>query len=162
MNERFTEKHSKIGAKRVRIRRATITDAIPFLKLEAVCFEMKFADASLYYWRPIIEYCYAFKAVLSNKIVGGVIAIPTRNGQIYINSLFVHTKFRKLGIATKLLDRILMIGSKNGYVLDVKPKKRHLISFYTKYGFRVIRTKQNYYLDGAARILMTRLDTSVN
>ena len=156
MNNRFGKKQTKSFPHPVSVRGATITDAIPFLKLEAECFEMKFTEASLYYWRPIIDYCYASKAVSKNKIVGGIIAIPTRAGQIYINSLFVHKNFRKQGIATYLLNQILSISPKNGYILDVKPGKEYLISFYKKRGFSAIRAERNYYLDGATRIIMMR------
>jgi len=156
LDEKLEKLDAKCLLRSVIIRRATVSDAVPFLKLEAECFEMKFVDAALYYWRPIIDYCYAFKAVFERKIVGGIIAIPTRQGQIYINSLFVQGNFRNLGIATSLLKRISSITCEKGFILDVKTKKEYLISFYKKRGFKAIRRESNYYLDGTTRIIMKR------
>jgi hypothetical protein len=74
---------------------------VEFLRLEAECFEMDFTPNSLYFWRPVIDYCWAFKAVVKGKIVAGAIAMPTRDGRIYLNSLFVSPAFRRRRIANQ-------------------------------------------------------------
>ena len=140
----------------VRILQADAEDAEEFLKLEAACFEMEFSLNTLYYWRPIIDYCWAFKAISRRRIIGGAIAMPTRDGKIYINSLFVHSRFRKGGIGTRLLSRILRLRPCLGFVLDVKSERSFLHEFYRGHGFENTRRVQNYYLDGTTRIVMTR------
>lgn len=140
----------------VKIRQVNVSDALEFLKLEAKCFEMRFSSNTLYYWRPIVDYCWAFKAVYRRRIVGGVIAMPTRDGRIYINSLFVHPRIRECGIGTRLLSKILELRPPHEFILDVTEEKEFLRRFYRQHGFEEIRTEENYYLDRSTRIIMTR------
>ncbi len=83
-------------------------------------------------------------------------AMPTRQGMIYINSLFVHPLFRNRGIARRLLKKVLMLRTPKGFVLDVKTEKRYLIAFYEKEGFRIARKEANYYLDGSSRVILIK------
>lgn len=137
------------------IRPVELSDTARFLRLEARCFGMRYSANTLYYWRPILDYCWAFKAVHRHKIVGGVIAMPTRQGLLYINSLFVHPQMRRLGIGSKLLDVILELPS-SGFILDVKSDKMTLIKMYRRCGFKVTKKVRNYYLDGTERTIMQR------
>ncbi|MGA2663621.1 MAG: GNAT family N-acetyltransferase [Nitrososphaerales archaeon] len=132
-----------------------LADSVSFLRLEARCFGMRYNRNSLYYWRPILDYCWAYKAVQEETIVGGVIAMPTRQGLVYINSLFVDPRVRGLGIGSRLLEKVLGI-SAPGFILDVKSGKRYLIEMYQRHGFKVVRRERNYYLDGSERIIMRR------
>lgn len=140
----------------VTISRASSSDGVEFLRLEAECFEMEFTPNTLYYWRPIIDYCWAFKAMVKKKIVAGAIAMPTRDGRIYLNSLFVSPAFRRRGIATRLLLKVLRLRPGSECVLDTYPRRAHLLSFYEAHGFKVTRKVNNYYLDGTTRVLMVR------
>lgn len=139
---------------RIVISEASILDALPFLRLEAECFEMQFIKGLLYYWRPIVDYCYAFKATVKSEIIGGIIAIPTKDNRLYINSLFVAKKFRHKNIGKRLMKRILSIERFQRFVLDVKVEKQYLRIFYGQLGFREVHFKKNYYLDGTDRIIM--------
>jgi ribosomal-protein-alanine N-acetyltransferase len=140
----------------VRITRADVLDAEEFLRLEAKCFGMRFSLNTLYYWRPIIDYGWALKAVHRRRIVGGLLAMLTRNEQIYINSIFVDPNFRRRGIGTKLLSKILRLGKGRGFVLDVKAEKAYLHEFYRRHRFLEERVHDNYYLDGTRRVIMLR------
>lgn len=142
------------------IRKAGFDDAKEFLRLEASCFEMEFSPNTLYYWRPIIDYCWAFKAVQGQRIVGGIIAMPTRDGRIYVNSLFVHPRLRKCGIGTALLSRILGLKGRGAFVLDVWKDEPSLHRFYKRYGFRKASVKKNYYMDRSTRIIMVKQQAS--
>lgn len=83
-------------------------------------------------------------------------AMPTRSARIYVSSLFVDPKFRKSGIGTRLLRRVLAIRSTNGQILDVKNDKPYLIEFYLEHGFKRTKIMRNYYLDGSDRLIMIR------
>jgi ribosomal protein S18 acetylase RimI-like enzyme len=135
-------------------------DAKAFLNLEALCFGIAVRNESLYYWRPILDYRWAFKAVSEDGIVGGIIAIPTRVETIYINSLFVHPIHRKRGTARRLSRRILRLRARNGFILDVKTEKPDLVTFYEREGFRIAREMDNYYMDGSDRVTMVRKSPS--
>jgi ribosomal protein S18 acetylase RimI-like enzyme len=138
-----------------RVEQVRISDAIQFLKLEAECFGMKYSSNTLYYWRPILDYCWAFKATSKDEIVGGLIAMPTRQGFVYINSLFVHPRMRRRGIGSELLETVLRLHVP-GFILDVKSNKHFLLRMYRKYGFKITRNEPNYYLDGSSRFVMEK------
>lgn len=140
---------------KIEIRPVELYDAVPLLRLEARCFGMRYSSNSLYYWRPILDYCWAYKAARDDEILGGVIAMPTRQGKVYINSLFVHPRMRGLGIGSQLLGTVLGLPA-IGFVLDVKVDKRRLIEMYQRHGFKIIRNETNYYLDGSDRVVMER------
>ncbi len=137
------------------IRPVRPSDAVPFLRLEARCFGMRYCSNSLYYWRPILDYCWAYVASRDNEILGGVIAMPTRQGKVYINSLFVHPRMRGQGIGSQLLKTVLRL-STVGFILDVKSSKEGLIEMYERHGFRTTREEMDYYLDGSDRVIMER------
>ncbi len=141
---------------KLEIKPLSSNDAVPFLRLEARCFGMMFNRNSLYFWRPVIEYGWAFKAVQRRSIVGGIIAMPTRQEFIYINSLFVHPRFRDKGIGTRLLETVLSLRARKGFILDMKVDKPHVRKLYTRHGFKVHRIEPNYYLDNSDRIIMIR------
>lgn len=133
------------------------SDATEFLKLEARCFEMSENLETMYYWVPLLEYSYCYKAVINGKIVGGIISIPTRDDSWYINSLFVDSDFQKNGIATKLLYHIIEGCAKNKSIyLEHKTDKPHLLEFYKKHGFKIILKSKNHFSDGDDRFMLVR------
>lgn len=142
---------------KIRIKLATHKDAERFLKLEATCFKMKCNPDTVYFWTPVVSYLWAYKAELNGKLVGGIIAMPTRNGYWYINSLFVHPRYRKHGIATRLLSKVLKLAGKSKMLLDVKTDRIFLLNFYHKHGFATKKLIKNYYHDGTDRYLLVKL-----
>lgn len=144
--------------KKVKITLTCRADATEFLKLESKCFEMDENLETMYYWVPLLEYSYCYKAEISSHgIVGGIISMPTRNNSWYINSLFVHPDFRKEKIATKLLKHVIN-GCAKGKILYLEHKtdKPHLLEFYKNHGFTFIQRLNNYFSDGDARCMLVR------
>lgn len=139
------------------IRLATHEDALGFLKLEARCFKMRATMDTIYFWTPAVCYLWSYKAIANNKLVGGIIATPTRDGNWYVNSLFVHPTYRKLGIATRLLSKIIKAAGNKKIFLDVKTEKRFLVDFYGKHGFKLRKLVKNYYHDGSDRYLLVHI-----
>lgn len=143
---------------KVKITLTSKTDATEFLKLESKCFEMDVNLETMYYWVPLLEYSYCYKAEISPYgIVGGIISMPTRDNSWYINSLFVHPDFRKEKIATKLLKHIIN-GCANGKIiyLEHKTYKPHLLEFYKKHGFTFLQRSNNHFSDGDDRFMLVR------
>lgn len=140
----------------IKIRLAESKDARQFLKLEALCFKMRLTGSTMYFWKPVVSYLWTYKATINDKIVGGIIAMPTRTGDWYINSLFVHPRYRKHGIATKLLKKIIRIVGKKRIFLDVKTGRKHLLDFYGKHRFRMKKLMKNYYEDKTNRYQLVR------
>jgi len=113
---------------------------------------------TMYYWIPLLEYSYCYKAEISpHGIVGGIISMPTRNNSWYINSVFVHPDFQKNGIAAKLLYHVLDGCAKGkSMYLEHKTSKPHLLEFYKKHGFEVIEKSLNHFSDGDDRFMLVR------
>lgn len=140
----------------VRISLANHRDAESFLRLEAKCFEMRMNRNTMYFWTPAVSYLWSYKAEINGKIVGGIIAMPTRDGSWYINSLFVHPSYRKHGIATRLVSKIIRIAGTKKIILDTFKDRPYLLDFYSKRGFRIKKSVRNYYKDGENRYLLER------
>jgi ribosomal protein S18 acetylase RimI-like enzyme len=139
---------------RFQIRLANHGDAISFLKLEARCFKMRTSKDTIYFWTPAVCYLWSYKAIVDTKIVGGIIATPTRDGNWYVNSLFVHPSYRKHRIATRLLSKIIKTAGNKKIFLDIKTNRRFLMDFYNKHGFKLHKLEKNYYYDGSDRYLL--------
>jgi ribosomal protein S18 acetylase RimI-like enzyme len=133
---------------RFQIRLANHDDAITFLKLEAKCFKMRTNKDTIYFWTPAVCYLWSYKAMINGKIVGGVVATPTRDGNWYVDSLFVDPSYRKHGVATRLLSKIIKTVGKKRIFLNAKTNRRFLMDFYNKHGFKLQKLEKNYYNDG--------------
>ena len=140
----------------IKIRLTTHADAARFLELEAKCFEMIPNPETTYFWTPVVENLWAYKAVVGDCIVGGIIAMPTRDGEWYIDSLFVDPEYRKKGVASLLMERVLAIAGNHAVFLDVKTDRSFLLDFYGRFGFMVKDRLTNYYNDGSDRLLLVR------
>lgn len=138
----------------VKIKLASYRDAESFLRLEAKCFDMKANRDTMYFWTPAVSYLWSYKAEMNGKIVGGIIAMPTRDGSWYINSLFVHPSYRKHGVATRLVSKIIKIAGKKRIFLDTFKDRPYLIEFYDNRGFKIKKSMKNYYKDGENRYLL--------
>lgn len=135
---------------------AAKADALEFYQLEAKCFDMEVNDKdTLYYWAPILEYQCCFKAV-DNRIVGGLVSMPTFDGRWFLSSLFVDPTYRRQGIATRLMDAMLGVVWCGEIMTDIKTDKPHLEKFYGRFGFERVGVSADHYLDGDDRILMVR------
>lgn len=146
---------------KIDISRAKREDALEFYNLEARCFEMKGGDTdTLYYWVPILSYQCCYKAIdsdSSSRIVGGVVSMPTFDGYWYINSLFVDPKYRRSGIAGRLMQRVLDVAAYRDMMLDVKTDRPHLVRFYNGFGFEIERLSSDHYYDDSDRFIMKRI-----
>jgi ribosomal protein S18 acetylase RimI-like enzyme len=145
-----------MGKRRVKVSLASHEDALRFLELEALCVEMEPNRDTTYFWTPVVEYLWAYKAEMGSRIVGGVIAMPTRRGDWYVNSLFVHPRFRNHRIASQLLERVLRVAEGGKVLLDVKTDRPSLLRLYRKFGFEKKKIPTDYYRDGTNRFLLVR------
>ena len=141
---------------KVKVSLASHEDASRFLNLEAMCFGMEPNLDTTYFWTPVVEYLWAYKAEIGRRIVGGMIVMPTRQGHWYVNSLFVHRRYRNRGVASKMLGGFLRSVKSSKVMLDVKTDRPYLLKFYARFGFRREIFLPNYYRDGTDRFLLVR------
>jgi ribosomal protein S18 acetylase RimI-like enzyme len=95
-----------------------------------------------------------YVAVINNKIsgylLGEVIVLNDGRTVLYITYLYVATKFRKLGIASKLIDaaNVYTMDKKiNGLMLTCNTHDKYVLNFYTKKGFTIdmlLKTNSQY------------------
>jgi ribosomal protein S18 acetylase RimI-like enzyme len=133
-------------------------DAITFLKLEAKCFQMRANKDTIHFWTPAMCYLWSYKAMIDGKIVGGVVATPTRDGNWYVDSLFVDPLYRKQGVATRLLSKIIKTAGNKRIFLNAKTNHRFLIDFYNKHGFKLQKLEKNFYNDGNDLYLLVHVN----
>lgn len=91
----------------------------------------------------------------------GYIAFSMIEDEMEILNLAVHPDFRKLKLATALMDKAfeicLAMGIKKSF-LDVKVSNEPAISLYRKYGYKQIGIRRKYYPDTKEDALLFRHD----
>lgn len=73
--------------------------------------------------------------------------------QIYINTLIVHSKYRRRGVGTKLLKFLIDEIKGSEYLLDVLSTNKEALRLYQQFGFKINVTKKQKFL---LRLRLTR------
>lgn len=97
-----------------------------------------------------------FVAKLDNKIVGfvGTWIIVDES---HITNVAVHPDYRKLGIASKLIEEMISYCDKQNctaYTLEVRASNKPAISLYEKHGFKIDGVRKEYYQDNKEDALL--------
>ena len=78
----------------------------------------------------------------------------------HITNIAVHPEFRRCGIASKLMDKILTICNEKGIkglTLEVRKSNISAQKLYIKYGFKIEGMRKKYYADtGEDALIMWR------
>ena len=86
-------------------------------------------------------------ALIKNKVVGYFCARHVLN-EGHILNLAVHQEFRRRGIATELMNNILVEFKEKGcnlLYLEVRVSNLDAIKFYERFGFKVSSFRRKYY-----------------
>ena len=86
-------------------------------------------------------------AKINNKIVGFA-SIWFSVDDAHITNIAVHNNYRKQGIASRMLERIINIAkehNKTSLTLEVNIKNTIAQKLYIKYGFKNLGLRKNYY-----------------
>jgi ribosomal protein S18 acetylase RimI-like enzyme len=89
-----------------------------------------------------------FFFTLGNQVLG-VLAVQDNDDALYISSLAVSPFFRRIGVATQMLDYATVVASKlhkAGVELSVSKANAPALSLYSKYGFRKKREKRRSFI----------------
>lgn len=87
----------------------------------------------------IIKSDYTYIAVNNDELIGIIIGIPNEDC-VLINALYVVPKYRRLGIATKLMNKFIKDYGEEDLKLLVMVENGDLVEFYEKFDFEVIDT----------------------
>ena len=98
-----------------------------------------------------------FVAIINNEIVGfaGIWKALT---DIHITNIVTKISKRHLGIASKLLEKLIEVSKKDDadlLTLEVNENNIHAIKLYEKYNFKKIGIRKNYYGQNENAIIMT-------
>ncbi|WP_321314541.1 N-acetyltransferase [Halarcobacter sp.] len=99
--------------------------------------------SSFYYH---VEKNFLYKVEVDNQLVGYILWLK-RKRFFRLYSLAVLEDFRKLGLATKLLDFSLEKLKKKDLQLEVRVSNKKAINLYQKYGFKKVKILKRYYED---------------
>lgn len=100
------------------------------------------------------NYVHNFIYEINNKIVAFVIYTVLYDN-IEIIDVFVLNEYRKQGIATSLLNKIINDNTNKNITLEVNINNKQAIKLYEKLGFKKISVRKKYY-DGVDGILMLK------
>ncbi|RDU74258.1 N-acetyltransferase [Helicobacter anseris] len=81
---------------------------------------------------------------LSNQKIAGYILTINYKHSIRIYSLAIRQEFLKMGIATKLCQKVIQTSAKKVY-LEVRKSNQIAIKLYEKLGFKIIKELPLYY-----------------
>lgn len=90
---------------------------------------------------------------LKDDMVVGYLYYSEIYDRIEINQIEVYEKFRCMGIASSLLDKLIQ--NKKDITLEVKEDNIPAIKLYEKFGFKNVAVREKYYKDKDG-ILMER------
>jgi len=132
-------------------------------RINEVVFPVVYNDK---FYKDILEVGELAKLAYFNDIVvGAVCCREDRNDQqkrLYIMTLGCLAPYRRLGIGTVMLEHILRIceadGTYNNVFLHVQVNNTGAISFYERFGFKIVEEKENYYkkIDPASAYVLQR------
>ncbi len=90
-----------------------------------------------------------YYSYIENDLIVGFLSFDLIYDRAEINYIFVEEKYRKKGIATKLLNHMLDICNNecNNITLEVKESNKSAINFYLKNGFIEVARREKYYQD---------------
>lgn len=115
-------------------------------ELERVCFSQPWSREAL---ADELENdsAYFFVAETGGE-VSGYVGLMITAGQSYITNIAVFPKFRHMGIAKMLLNRLFNIAEKYGIEfisLEVRPTNTAATKLYSLLGFEEIGLRKNFY-----------------
>lgn len=97
----------------------------------------------------------------SGIIVVGMIDVWLITDEAHIATLAVHPDYRGRGIASCMLEVLLVEAQKRGArraMLEVRASNHRALSLYRSYGFIVVHRRRNYYRDNNEDALLMNLE----
>ena len=139
------------------ISNAYISDAEEIAKIEAECFSEPWSQNAVI---DSINCGNTFFVAKKDGELAGYLSLNTVLDEGYINNIAVTKKYRKMGVATLLLNRLMRFSKEKqlSFVsLEVRASNQAAISLYSKFNFEEIGTRRNFYKNPTEdAIIMTR------
>ena len=142
------------------IRRMTEKDLEEILSIEQASYRTPWSRRA---FESEIRAPQAYPLILGQSdppFVLGYICSWRTLDECHILNVAVHPCFRRMGLASQLIDHLLETCRQEGilhYFLEVRVSNEEAISLYRKYGFKVCGIRRRYYADtGEDALIMQR------
>lgn len=140
---------------RTDFRRLTVADAEVAAELDSKCFGREACDREYFYRAATNERQEFWVAERGGKIIACAGA-EINSDTAEIESLAVDAEYRRQGVATVLLVKLLGAVKKRGatfIILEVRPSNKAAIALYKGFGFQIVEREKDYYSDEDAWIM---------
>lgn len=108
-------------------------------------------------YNPIInEFTKIYTYIIDNNIVAFLLFTIMYN-KCEIIDVFVKEKYRKNGIASKLINEITNDYTVDNITLEVSEKNYKAINLYNKLGFGKVATRKKYYKDSDGLLMLKEI-----
>jgi [ribosomal protein S18]-alanine N-acetyltransferase len=142
------------------IRRMSGKDLDEILAIEEAAYRIPWSRRA---FEAELRAQHAFPLVIgqsSSPFVLGYICSWLTPDECHILNLAVHPSFRRMGLASQLMETLIETCRKRGvmdYFLEVRISNEEAIALYRKLGFRVCGLRKRYYADtGEDALVMQR------
>ena len=140
---------------RTDFRKLTPADAEVAAELDSKCFGREACNREYFYRAAQNERQEFWVAERDGKVIACAGA-ELDSDTAEIESLAVDPEYRRQGIATILLIKLLDAIKKRGasfIVLEVRPSNKAAIALYKSFGFQIVEREKDYYSDEDAWIM---------
>lgn len=142
------------------IREIDNNDIKKISEIEAICFKHPWSEEDFIFEVNNNPFAKILVILVDNEIVGYLDYLVTFNSSS-ISKIAINPKYQKLGLASKLMDKMFLDIAALGYgevetiTLEVRVSNIAAINLYYKFGFKDVVIKKGYYADGEdARYMM--------
>ncbi len=97
-------------------------------------------------------YCYVAKD--NNKMVGAIIAYPTKQGDVYVTDIIVAASYRRTNVGERLY-QVLLQAVRQPIVSFIDPRNTASLALHRKLGAKVVRrVKDPFVLNEGYKVLV--------
>lgn len=140
----------------VSISRAKLSDAHKIRRLETSVWKSEVTNK--YDMPMFVRFGYVYAAKEGKRLVGGLVAHSTKDGEIYVCDWVVDKKYRGNGVGWRLYQRLLQDTRKKTLVTFVAVKNKVSLAGHKKLGFKIVkRVKDPYLLNQGDRFFLRRI-----
>ncbi|UGV40567.1 ribosomal protein S18-alanine N-acetyltransferase [Methanococcoides orientis] len=139
------------------IRVATRSDIPSIVEIENLSFDAPWSSSV---FRSYADYP-GFIVLESEGVILGYAVLVVIKRAAHLASIATHPKYRRMGVATALLEGCILLAKENSYSLirlEVREKNNDAQKFYLSNGFEMKGVIPNYYPDDNAIIMELDLE----
>lgn len=115
---------------------------------------------SIYDLAMFIEFCHVYVARMGNRVVGAIMAVPTKNGEIKVNDWVVHPEFQRQGIGLQLYQMLITNSKGKDLLAMVLQSNARSLHLHQKLGFVMEKEFHDPFQAGEGKGVLLRFKSS--